>query len=113
MKKVSEETLLEYITNVGEFEKEHHKYSSFYCSVSHTITQKDINSIADECQEDASDFLGVNITRTGIWDDSWGTEWESVTYSKEEAYQEFVPEKIIPEHYLTKFKYTQFEPRWE
>ena len=113
MKKVTEDVLLDYVTDVGEFEKEHRKYSTFYCSVSHTITQKDVDCIAQGCREDASDFLGVNVTRNGMWDDSYGTEWESVEYSKVEEYKEFVPEVVIPEHYVTKYKTHPFDPVWD
>lgn len=112
MKKVTKDVLLDYVTDVGELEKEHRKYSTSYCSVSHTITQEDVDCIAQGCREDASDFLGVNITRNGIWDDSYGTEWWSVEYAKMESYQELVPEVVIPEHYVTKYKQTPFEPVW-
>lgn len=109
MKKITEQDLLEYVSDVGEFEKEHRKYSSFYCTVTHTITQEDIEALAED-DVDASDFLGVMITRNGTWDDSWGTEWEDTTYEKVEEYQELVPEVVIPEHYVTKVKTKAFEP---
>lgn len=113
MKKVTEDVLLDYVADVGEFEKEHRKYSSFFCSVSHTITQEDVDCIAKGCREDASDFLGVDITRSGIWDESYGAEWESVEYNKLEEYQELVPEVVIPEHYVTKYELHPFDPEWE
>lgn len=103
MKKITEQDLLEYVSDVGEFEKEHRKYSFFYCTVTHTITQEDIEALAED-EVDASDFLGVLITRNGTWDDSWGTEWDDTTYEKVEEYQELVPEVVIPEHYVTKVK---------
>lgn len=112
MKKITEKELNEYVSEVGEFEKEHRKYSSFYCWVSHTITKEDIKVLAEE-GVDASDFLNVCVSRRGTWDDSWGTEWDVTTYEKVEEYQELVPEKIIPAHYITKTKTQKFEPVWE
>ena len=112
MNKITEDCLLEYVSDVGEFEKEHRKYSSFYCTVSHTMKQEDIDALAED-HVDASDFLGVLITRNGTWDDSWGTEWDDTTYEKVEEYQEIVPEVIIPEHYVTKYKTKAFKPVFE
>lgn len=112
MKKITEQDLLDYVSDVGEFEKEHRKYSSFYCTVSHTIKQEDIDALAGD-DVDASDFLGVLITRNGTWDDSWGTEWDETTYEKVEEYQELVPEVVIPEHYVTKYKTKAFKPVFE
>lgn len=112
MQKITEDYLLEYISDVGQFEKEHRKYSSFYCTVTHTITQEDIEALAKD-GVDASDFLGVLITRNGIWDDSWGTEWDDTTYEKVEEYQEFIPEVVIPEHYVTRQKLSAFKPTFE
>jgi hypothetical protein len=112
MKKITEDYLLEYVSDVGEFEKEHRKYSSFYCTVTHTINQEDIEALAED-DVDASDFLGVLITRNGTWDDSWGTEWDETTYEKVQEYQELVPEVVIPEHYVTKYKTSAFKPVFE
>lgn len=112
MNKITEDYLLEYVSDVGEFEKEHRKYSSFYCTVTHTITQTDIEELKED-DIDASDFLGVLITRNGTWDDSWGTEWDETTYEKVEKYQELVPEVVIPEHYVTKYKTKAFKPVFE
>lgn len=109
MKKITEDYLLEYVSDVGEFEKEYRKYSSFYCTVSHTITQTDIEELKED-DIDASDFLGVLITRNGTWDDSWGTEWEDTTYEKMEEYQELVPEVVIPEHFETRYRTSAFKP---
>lgn len=112
MNKITEDYLLEYVSDVGEFEKEHRRYSSFYCTVSHTMKQEDIDALAGD-DVDASDFLGVLITRNGTWDDSWGTEWDETTYEKVEEYQELVPEVVIPEHYVTKYKTKAFKPVFE
>lgn len=112
MKKITEQELNEYVAEVGEFEKEHRKYSSFYCWVSHTITEEDIKVLAEEDGVDASDFLNVCVTRSGMWDDSYGTEWDEATYEKVEEYQELVPEVIIPEHYVTKTRTQEFKPTW-
>lgn len=112
MNKITEQDLLEYVSDVGEFEKEHRKYSSFYCTITHTITQEDIEALAED-DVDASDFLGALITRNGIWDDSWGTEWNDTTYEKVEEYQELVPEVVIPEHYVTRYRTSTFKPVFE
>lgn len=113
MKKITEAELLEYIGEVGEFEKEHRKYSSFYCWLTHTITKEDVESFAEE-GIDASDFLNVSVSRNGMWDDSWGTEWnDDTTYEKMEEYQELIPEVVIPEHYETRYKTTTFKPVFE
>lgn len=112
MNKITEQYLLEYISDVGEFEKEHRKYSSFYCTVSHTMKQEDIDALAED-DVDASDFLGVLITRNGIWDDSNGTDWDDTTYERLQEYQELVPEVVIPEHYVTKYKTSAFKPEFE
>lgn len=112
MNKITEDYLLEYVSDVGEFEKEHRKYSSFYCTVSHTMKQEDIDALAED-DVDASDFLGVLITRNGIWDDSNGTDWDGTTYEKLQEYQELVPEVVIPEHYVTKYKTSAFKPVFE
>ena len=112
MNKITEEQLLEYVSEVGLFEKEHRKYSSFYCWVSHTITQEDVKILAEE-GVDASDFLNVCVSRNGMWDDSNGTEWDAATYEKVEEYQELVPEQIIEAHYVTKQKTEVFVPVWE
>lgn len=112
MNKITEDYLLDYVSDVGEFEKEHRKYSSFYCTVSHTINQVDIEELKEH-DVDASDFLGVRITRNGMWSDSDGTDWDDTTYEKVEEYQELVPEVVIPEHYVTKYKTKAFKPVFE
>lgn len=112
MKKVTESELLEYVGEVGEFEKEHRKYASFYCWLNHTITKQDVEAFAED-GIDASDFLGVLVSRNGMWDDSWGTEWNDTTYEKVEEYEELVPEVVIPAHYVTKYKTTAFKPVFE
>lgn len=112
MRKITEQDLLDYVSDVGEFEKEHRKYSSFYCTVSHTITQTDIEELKED-DLDASDLLGVRITRNGMWSDVDGTDWDDTTYEKVEEYQEIVPEVVIPEHYVTKYKTKTFKPVFE
>lgn len=112
MKKITEDCLLDYVSDVGQFEKEHRKYSSFYCTVTHTMKQEDIDALAED-DVDASDFLGVLIIRNGIWDDSWGTEWDETTYEKLQEYQELVPEVVVKEHYVTKYKTSAFTPVFE
>ena len=112
MNKITEDYLLDYVSDVGEFEKEHRKYSSFYCTVTHTITQTDIEELKED-DVDASDFLDVRITRNGMWSDSDGTDWDDTTYEKIEEYQELVPGVVIPEHYITKYKTKAFKPVFE
>lgn len=109
MNKITKSDLLDYVSEVGVFDKEHRKYSSFYCTLTHTITQKDIDELSEE-DIDARDFLNVQITRHGTWDDSWGTEWDETIYEKVEAYEELVPEVIIPAHTVTKYKTKSFKP---
>jgi len=112
MNKVTESQIKDYVSDVGHFEKEHRKGSSFYCWISNTFNQNDIDEFKKD-GIDASDFLNVCVTMNGTWSDDWGTEWDDVDYSKVEEYQELVPEKIIPEHYVTKIKQTPFVPVWE
>ena len=112
MNKITKEYLEEYVSEMGDFEKEHRKYSSFYCSATYTITQTDIEGLKNE-GVDASDFLNVCITLNGMWDDSNGTEWDSMDFCRVEEYQELVPEVVIPEHYITKQKSEVFVPVWE
>jgi hypothetical protein len=112
MKKISEAVLLEYVGEVGEFEKEHRKYSSFYCNLNHTITQADVDELATD-GIDASAFLNVCIERHGTWDDSCGTEWDDTTYTLTEPYEELVPEVVIPAHTVTKYRTKPFTPEFE
>lgn len=112
MNKICEDVLLDYVSDVGEFEKEHRKGPSSWCTLTHTITEADVKELAED-DVDASDFLGVLITRNGTWDDSWGTEWDDTTYEQVEEYQELVPEVVIPEHYVTRQKLSAFKPVFE
>ena len=112
MNKITKEQLQDYVAEVGEFEKEHRKYSSFYCNATHILTQEDIDELAEDGM-DATDFLNVCITLSGMWDDSNGTDWDSMDFYKVEEYQELVPEQIIPAHYVTKQKTEKFVPTWE
>ena len=112
MNKINEDYLLEYVSDVGEFTKEHRKYSSFYCTVTHRFTQEDIEALAED-YVDASDFLNVLITRNGMWSDSDGTDWDETIYEKLQEYQELVPEVVVAEHYVTKYKTSAFKPVFE
>lgn len=112
MNKITEDYLLEYVSDVGEFTKEHRKYSSFYCTVTHRFTQEDIEALAED-YVDASDFLNVLITRNGMWSDSDGTDWDETIYEKLQEYQELVPEVVVAEHYVTKYKTSAFKPVFE
>lgn len=112
MKKITEEQLWDYVSEVGESEKEFRKYSSFYITTSHTIRQEDVDSLAED-DLDASNFLNILVSRNGMWDDSWGTEWDSKPeYFKVEDYEEVVPEVIIPAHTVTKQRYAAFKPEF-
>ena len=112
MKKVTKDYLLRYVENVGNFEKEHRKYSSFYCWCTHVITQEDIDSIKKDEEMDASDFLNVEVSLSGQWSDSDGTDWFDEEFQKVEGYEELVPEVVIPEHYVTKVKKSKFTPNF-
>lgn len=112
MNKITKEYLEDYVAEMGEFEKEHRKYSSFYCSATYTITQTDIEELKSE-GVDASDFLNVCITLNGMWDDSNGTEWDSMNFCKVEEYEEVIPEQIIPAHTVKKQRAEKFDYKWE
>ena len=111
MEKITEETIKDYVSEVGEFETEHRKGSTFYATASHTFTEADIEYL----KVDASALLGIQVVLRGIYDDYNGTDWDKIDYYKVEETQELVPEeiKIIPAHYVTKKKYVEFKPSWE
>jgi hypothetical protein len=111
MNKITEQEIQDYVSEVGDFEKEHRKGSSFYCTATHTFTQKDIDELAAD-DIDASDFLGVQVQLDGTWSDDWGTDWDDISYCKVEDYEEVVPEVIIPEHTVTKQRYAAFKPEF-
>lgn len=110
LRKITEEEIKDYVSECGDFDKEHRKGSSFWAWVEYTFKQEDIDSLAEDDNIDASEFLGVSVTLNGTWDDNWGCEWDEVTYSKVEKYEELVPEQIIPEHIVTKTRTTSFVP---
>ena len=112
MNKITKECLEDYVAELGEFETEHRKYSSFYANCSYTFNQDDIDTLAEE-GVDASEFLDVCVTLNGTWSDSDGCEWDSMDFCKVEEYQELVPEVVIPEHYVTKQRVEEFVPVWE
>lgn len=112
MNKITKDCLQEYVSDLGEFEKEHRKYGSFYASCTYTFKQADIDTLKEE-DVDASDFLNVCVTLNGYWSECDGCEWEDVDFCKVEEYQELVPEQVIPAHYVTKQKTEGFVPVWE
>lgn len=113
MRKITEEQLWEYVSEVGESEKEFRKYSSFYITTQHIIRQADIDELA-KYDMDATAFLNICVSRSGTWDDSWGSEWNGgPEYYQVEDYDEVVAEVIIPEHTVTKQKYVAFKPEFE
>ena len=113
MQRITKEQIQEYVSEVGEFEKEHRKYSSFYATATLAFTQDDINLLAHEDGIDASDLLGITVTLNGTWDDSWGTEWGDISFNKYEEYQELIPEVVIPAHYVTKHLEVPFTASFE
>ena len=106
MKKITEETIKDYVSEVGEFEHEHRKGSTFYATASHTFTEADIEDLKVEDGVDASSLLGIQVVLRGIYDDYNGTDWDEIDYHKVEETQELVPEKIIPAHTVTRTKTT-------
>ena len=112
MNKITKSYLEDYVAELGEFETEHRKYSSFYATCSYTFKQADIDTLKAE-DVDASDFLNVCVTLNGYWSECDGCEWEDVDFCKVEEYQELVPEQVIPVHYVTKQKTEVFVPVWE
>ena len=112
MNKITKDCLQEYVSDLGEFEKEHRKYGSFYASCTYTFKQADIDTLKEE-DVDASDFLNVCVTLNGYWSECDGCEWDSMDFCKVEEYEELVPEQIIPAHYVTNWKTEVFVPVWE
>ena len=113
MEKITEETVKDYVSEVGKFETEHRKGSTFYATASHTFTEADIEDLKVEDGVDASGLLGIQVVLRGIYDDYNGTDWDEIDYYKVEETQELVPEKVIPAHYVTKKKYVEFKRSWE
>lgn len=70
------ESLKELVLEIGEFEKEHRKYSEFYATWSYTLTEKDVESYAETDVEDCEwrPFIGLTISASGMWSSSWGSE---------------------------------------
>lgn len=108
MERITEEQIQDYVSGVGEFEKEHRKYSSFYATATHTFEEKDIEYLYKH-GIDASELLGITITLSGYWDDLNGCEWEDIQFNKYEEYQELIPEVVIPAHYETKYREVPFD----
>lgn len=104
MNRITKEQIKDYVSELGEFETEHRKGSSFYASASHTFTSKDIEEFA-ESEIDASELLGITVTLNGYWSDYDGCDWnDHLTLTKAEEYEVFVPEVVIPAHYETKVR---------
>ena len=112
MKRITKEQIEEYVSELVDFEKEHRKYSLFYCTATYTFKQEDIDTLAEE-DTDASELLGVTVTLNGYWDDSNGREREDMYFNKYEEYQELVPEVVIPAHYVTKHREVPFTANFE
>lgn len=113
MQKITEEIIKDYVSELGEFETEHRKGSTFYATASHTFTETDIKYLKEVDDVDASELMGVRVVMQGTYSDYNGTDWDEIDYYKVEETQELVPEKIIPAHYVTKKKYAEFKPSWE
>lgn len=112
MNKITKSYLEDYVAELGEFETEHRKYSSFYATCSYTFKQADIDTLKAE-DVDASDFLNVCVTLNGYWSECDGCDWEYMDFCKVEEYQKLVPEVTIPAHYVTNWKTEVFVPVWE
>ena len=113
MQKITEEIIKDYVSELGEFETERRKGSTFYATASLTFTDADIKYLKVNDNVDASGLLGIRVVLRGIYDDYNGTDWDEIDYYKVEETQELVPEKVIPAHYETKKKYVEFKPSWE
>lgn len=111
MRKITEQEMQDYVAEVGEFEKEHRKYASFFATACLLFKEEHIEELKEEGL-DASQLLGVGVILSGVRDDSNGAEWESVSYERVEQWEELVPEQIIPAHYVTKEKTSPFKPDW-
>lgn len=112
MKRITKDIIEEYVSDLGEFDKEHRKYSSFYCWSSYTFKQDDVDTLAEE-GIDASELLGVTVTLNGVWDECCGCEWYDMDFAKHEEYQELIPEVVIPAHYETKYRELKFNVTFE
>ena len=112
MNKITKSYLEDYVAELGEFETEHRKYSSFYATSSYTFKQDDIDTLAKE-GVDASEFLNVCVTLNGTWSDSDGCDWDSMDFCKVEEYEELIPEQIIPAHTVKKQRTEKFDYKWE
>ena len=111
MNKITKDYLEEYVSELGDMETEHRRGSTFYADCSYTFKQADIDTLKEE-GVDASDFLNVRVTITGIYDDYDGCDWTGMHFYKVEEYQELVPEQVIPAHYVTKQKTEAFDYKW-
>lgn len=109
MERITKEQIQDYVSEVGVFEKEHRKYSSFYATATHTFKQADIDDLVVEEDVDASELLGVTVTLNGVWDDWNGVDWYDINFKKYEEYQELIPEVVIPAHYETKYREVPFD----
>lgn len=74
----------ELVLEVGEFDKEHRKYSEFYATWELAITQEIIDQYSEDDTERAewTPFVGLVVSATGMWSDSYGTEVDSWSISK-------------------------------
>lgn len=112
MQRITKQQIEEYVSEMGDFEKDHRKGSSFYATAYHTFKQADVDELAED-GINASELLDVTVTLSGTWDDCWGTDWHSMHFSKYEEYQELIPEVVIPAHYETKYREVEFTATFE
>lgn len=113
MNRITKEQIKDYVSETGEFEKEHRKGGTFYASATHTLTHEDIEELADT-EIDASELLGITVTLNGYWSDYDGCEWdEGVVFTKAEEYEVFVPEVVIPAHYETKVREVEVDIKFD
>ena len=112
MNKITKQEVEDFVSDLGEITTEHRRGSTFYASCSYTFKQNDIDELKSE-DIDASDFLNVNVTLNGIYDDYHGCEWNSMDFHKIEEYEEFIPEQVIPAHTVVKQRAEKFDYKWE
>ena len=101
MKRVSKQDIYDYISDVADIETEHRKGSTFYANASHTFGEEDIESMKDY-GVDGSELIGLTVHLSGYWSEYDGCEWDMMDIRKYEDYEEFVPEVVIPAHYVPK-----------
>lgn len=112
MERITKQQIQEYVSEMGDFEKDHRKGASFYATAYHTFKQADVDELAED-NINASELLDVTVTLNGYRDEYSGCEWEDISFNKYEEYQELIPEVVIPAHYETKYREVPFGATFE